>query len=261
MASLGLGWLAQPVFMAVLSPVLGGIGVVSLHFQRISGVSPLDFPWRRFSRSCWGNWGRNGLPFRSSLPTALWVATPLHWFYRISYPFNWILESVRTMAVAPGGHRTVRLGALRSFRGGIASDVEPAAASGGSSLGHAIVLNALDLNRHLVRNVMRPRQEISRSTRDASIRDCIEIAEKTRYSRFPLCQGGELDKSIGVVHIKDLYASASKMARARGPGASGAEIDLCAGNGAAGKIAATFPGRGNCISPSWSMNTAARWEW
>jgi CBS domain containing-hemolysin-like protein len=32
------------------------------------------------------------------------------------------------------------------------------------------------------------------------------VAEKTRYSRFPLCEAGNLDKTLGVVHIKDLYA-------------------------------------------------------
>src|SRR5665213_1508855 len=34
MASLGLGWLAEPVFMALLSPLLAGIGVHSPHIQR-----------------------------------------------------------------------------------------------------------------------------------------------------------------------------------------------------------------------------------
>ena len=32
------------------------------------------------------------------------------------------------------------------------------------------------------------------------------LAEKTRYSRFPICENGDLDKTLGVVHIKDLYA-------------------------------------------------------
>src|SRR5208283_5232396 len=32
------------------------------------------------------------------------------------------------------------------------------------------------------------------------------LAEKTRYSRFPLCEGGDLDRTRGVIHIKDLYA-------------------------------------------------------
>jgi CBS domain containing-hemolysin-like protein len=160
-----------------------------------------------------GELGPKWFAIQTSLPTALWVATPLHWFYGISYPFNWILNQsaqwlLRRVGIEPSlSTRFVQteeeLRLMLRQRG-----------VSGCSLGHSIVLNALDLNRHLVRNVMRPRQEISLFDTGCSIRDCIEIAEKTRYSRFPLCQGGELDKSIGVVHIKDLYASASKMERA-----------------------------------------------
>jgi CBS domain containing-hemolysin-like protein len=58
---------------------------------------------------------------------------------------------------------------------------------------------------------MRPRQEIVCFDTNASIADCLEVAEKTRYSRFPLCEGGDFDKTLGVVHIKDLYAMRLKI--------------------------------------------------
>jgi CBS domain containing-hemolysin-like protein len=54
---------------------------------------------------------------------------------------------------------------------------------------------------------MRPRQEIARFDTAATLDGCIEIAERTRYSRFPLCEDGDLDRMLGVVHIKDLYAA------------------------------------------------------
>jgi CBS domain containing-hemolysin-like protein len=78
--------------------------------------------------------------------------------------------------------------------------------AGRTALGRDIVLNALDLRRRLAREVMRPRHEIVVFDTDASIAQCLDIAEKTRYSRFPVCEGGDLDKTRGVVHIKDLYA-------------------------------------------------------
>jgi CBS domain containing-hemolysin-like protein len=78
--------------------------------------------------------------------------------------------------------------------------------TGASVLGRDIVLNALDLRRRIVREVMRPRQEITSFDTGATIAECLEIAEKTRYSRFPLCEGGDVDKMLGVVHIKDLFA-------------------------------------------------------
>jgi CBS domain containing-hemolysin-like protein len=73
-------------------------------------------------------------------------------------------------------------------------------------LARNLVLNAMDLRHRVVREVMRPRQEMTVLNSEASIAECLEIADKTRYSRFPLCEGGDLDKTLGVVHIKDLYA-------------------------------------------------------
>ena len=85
--------------------------------------------------------------------------------------------------------------------------------AGTSAFGLGIVLNALDLRHRIAREVLRPRQEITVLDTDATIAECIELAEKTRYSRFPLCEGGDLDKTRGVVHIKDLYAARDKARR------------------------------------------------
>jgi CBS domain containing-hemolysin-like protein len=84
---------------------------------------------------------------------------------------------------------------------------------GATRLGRDIILNALDLGRRIVRNVMRPRQEIAALDTEATLQECLEKAEKTRYSRFPLCEGGDLDKTLGVVHFKDLFGIRSKAQR------------------------------------------------
>jgi CBS domain containing-hemolysin-like protein len=71
-------------------------------------------------------------------------------------------------------------------------------------------LNAIDLRHRTAREVMRPRHEITAFNTEATIAECLALAEKTRYSRFPICEGGDLDKTPGVVHIKDLYALRDK---------------------------------------------------
>jgi CBS domain containing-hemolysin-like protein len=78
--------------------------------------------------------------------------------------------------------------------------------TGSAALGRDIVLNAFDLRQRIAREVMRPRREIIGLNTAATIPECLEAADRTRYSRFPLCQDGDLDKTLGVVHIKDLYA-------------------------------------------------------
>jgi CBS domain containing-hemolysin-like protein len=80
------------------------------------------------------------------------------------------------------------------------------AAAKGSADRRDLILNALDLRHRTAREVMRPRNEITFFDAAAPIADCLALAEKTRYSRFPICADGDLDKTLGVVHIKDLYA-------------------------------------------------------
>jgi CBS domain containing-hemolysin-like protein len=72
-------------------------------------------------------------------------------------------------------------------------------------LAREIVQNSLDLGRRRVREVMRPRREIVALDIRRPIAECLRLADETRYSRFPLSDGGDLDRLVGVVHVKDIY--------------------------------------------------------
>jgi len=206
MASLGLGWAGQPVASALLSPLLAWLGLESAAAQHSVSFA-VGFLVLTFFHITVGELAPKWIAIQNPLPIALWVATPLKTFYIASYPFNWLLNrsaqwllrwvGIRTASAAKLGHSQEELRLL------FAATQKQA---GGTALGRDIVLNALDLRRRLVREVMRPRQEIVALDTQASIAACLDIAEKSRYSRFPLCDGGDLDKTLGSIHIKDLYA-------------------------------------------------------
>jgi CBS domain containing-hemolysin-like protein len=129
------------------------------------------------------------------------------WFYRLSYPFvaalNWFSQWLLRQAGLVLATEAERGHSEEELRLAFAASQKQV---GTTTLGRDIVLNALDLRQRTARQVMRPRQEIVGLDTEASIAQCLEVAEKTRYSRFPLCENGDLDKTLGVVHIKDLYA-------------------------------------------------------
>jgi CBS domain containing-hemolysin-like protein len=213
MASLGLGWLAEPVFLSLLAPPLQWLGVASPEVQKDAAFA-IGFTSATFLQIVLGELGPKWFAIQRALPVALTVAAPLHWFYRASYPFNWILNRsaqwlMRRVGIEPSGsplsihsEEELRL-MLNQSR------------AGASRFGHEIILNALDLSHRIVRNVMRPRMEIASLDTEAGLAACQEVAEKTRYSRFPLCEGGDLDKTLGVVHIKDLFALRNQAARGK----------------------------------------------
>jgi CBS domain containing-hemolysin-like protein len=201
MVSLGLGYLGEPIFSSLLTPVFGWFGMESSEWiKTISFI--VGFSALTFLSVVVGELAPKWLTIQKPLPIALWSAYPLHWFYIALYPFNRLLNHaarflLEKIGISPddkadGAHSEEELRLVL-------------ASAQNTAGGRNIVLNALDLRHRTVREIMRPRNEITALNDEASFAECLEIAEKTRYSRFPICDGGDLDKTLGVVHIKDIY--------------------------------------------------------
>jgi CBS domain containing-hemolysin-like protein len=205
-ASLGLGWAGQPVFTALLSPLL-----LSLHVEsetlRNSISFAIGFSALTFFHITAGELAPKWTAIQNPLSISLWVAQPLRWFFVASYPFNWLLNRTALWLLRQAGIQPVseseRVHSEEELRLLVTTSQQQ---TGATAFGRSIVLNALDLRRRLARQVMRPRQELVALDTDATIAQCLDVAEKSRYSRFPLCEEGNLDRTRGVVHIKDLYA-------------------------------------------------------
>ena len=206
LASLGLGVVAEPVFHSLLDPVFGWFKIESEQVQKTTAML-VGFFVNTFLLVVVGELVPKTMAIRRTLPMALWTAQPLIWFHRLTYPFIWVLHHsaqwlLRRLGFEPegeshGSHSEEELRLLFT-----AAQLK----SGGTKLGRDIVLNALDLRHRVARDVMRPRQEIAVFDTAASMAECLAVAEKTRFSRFPICEHGDLDRTLGVVHIKDLYA-------------------------------------------------------
>jgi CBS domain containing-hemolysin-like protein len=211
LASLGLGWIGEPVFSALLQPLFGLFKIESEQFQHTLSFA-VGFSVITFLHIAAGEQAPKWLAIQKPLPTTLWVSYPMYWFYRASYPFvvalnhssQWLLRmaGLEPVSEADAFHSEEELRLM------FAASQKRA---GRTSVGRAIVFNALDLQRRVAREVMRHRQEIVAFNTEASISECLDLAEKSRYSRFPLCEGGDLDKTLGAVHIKDLYAMRLKV--------------------------------------------------
>lgn len=206
LASLGLGWIGEPVFAAILHPLFDWAGI---HHEGVRHWSPLiiGFTTITFLHIVAGEMAPKSLAIRLPQNIAVWVAHPMHWFYLAMYPFIWALNESSLLLLRWCGsepvHEDERHYSEDELRLLLGASRRPEE----SKLGREIVLNALDLHHRIAREVMRPRQEIVAFDTDASIADCLALAEKTRYSRFPLCAGGDFDQTLGVVHIKDLFAA------------------------------------------------------
>src|SRR5699024_2639263 len=71
-----------------------------------------------------------------------------------------------------------------------------------------LVDRSLSFGERTADELMTPRVRIVSLDRDDSVVDMIELASQTGYSRFPVTDG-DLDNTIGVVHVKQAFGLAA----------------------------------------------------
>lgn len=220
LAGLGVGALVEPLFSQLLAPLYDLAGVQSVPARRFLSIG-FGFLMNSYVLIVVGELAPKALALRRTLGVALAVAWPLHLFFRVTYPFIWLLNASAQRLL-----RAFGLGADALSEGHSEEELRLLLAgaqeqAGRGEFGRALVLNALELRHRVVREVMRPRHELTVLDTAATLEACLEVADRTRFSRFPLCEEGDPDRALGVVNIKDLNAW-------RGRAGTGAELrPLC----------------------------------
>jgi CBS domain containing-hemolysin-like protein len=217
LASLGLGWVGEPIFSDLLAPLFDQMKLAPESAWRHGIAFGVGFTVITVLHITAGEQAPKWYAIQRPLPTTLWIAYPMRWFYCISYPFVWglnaaalwMLRMVGIQADSESGHNFSE-DELRTMLTSNRKTGEPV------KFGRDIVLNAFDLKNRVACEVMHPRREIVGFNTEAPITECLDLAERTRHSRFPLCVNGSLDDTKGVVHIKDLYAQRRTAQKAGG---------------------------------------------
>jgi CBS domain containing-hemolysin-like protein len=206
LASLGLGWIGEPVFAKLLQPLSGILQIESAAAQHTLSFI-VGFTLITFLHIVIGEQAPKWLAIQKPLPTALWIAAPLRLFGWIAYPFIWVLNNASLWFLRQIGLETGSESEHTHSEDELRLLVATNRSHDVGSLGRNIVLNAFDLRRRNAREVMRPRREITALESEASIEHCLAQAEQTRFSRYPILDHGNLDRALGFVHVKDLYAA------------------------------------------------------
>lgn len=205
LAGMGLGRYVEPMVEVLAEPALHALGLPPKHWAYSVAIGA-GFVLTSFVLMIGGEALPKALAINRTEPIALAIAGPLTWFIRLAKPFIaivnntalWIAHKLGVESLEEEGVHTpeeLRLMVMSAHKDG-----------SGTELGREIVLNSLDLRRRVVAEVMRPRREITFLTTEQTLTACLDLAEKSRYSRFPLCENGDLDRALGVVHFKDLIA-------------------------------------------------------
>src|SRR5438067_473140 len=202
--SLALGWIGEQFLVGLLQPAFA---LVNIHSHAlVSAVSiALAFIGITFLHIVFGELAPKYIAISNPLPVSLLLVRPLGAFYIVFKPAIWLLHKssnlvlqkllrIKPVAGSELAHSEEELRLILD---------QSEKSDEVSALGRNLLVNALDLRRRVVRDIMTPRGEVVFLDLEESFEANIKKALESRHTRFPLCRG-HLDNTVGLVHIKEL---------------------------------------------------------
>jgi len=200
--SLILGWLGEPTIRGILEPIFTWIELPQSLKQVISFI--LAFSIITFFNVVIGELAPKTFAIQKSEQIIMRFAKPLILFYRLMYPFIWILNrSARFVTglfgIKPTSEQEIvlseeelRMILSQSYESGEINHSE-----------YSYMNNIFEFDDRIAKEIMVPRTEIITLSKDATMDEIIDIVREEKYTRYPLIDGDK-DNILGVVNIKEV---------------------------------------------------------
>lgn len=203
LASLGLGWVGEPVVSKVIGQLLHGLGL-NLHDDTIHSISiPIAFSVITVLHIVLGELAPKSLAIQRPEAVTLATSIPLRMFYLVFKPFIWMLNSVanrllRMIGIEPGleqelhSAEEIRYLIEESSKGGMMEISET-----------ELISNVFDFGETTAASIMVPRGKVCAIDITLSGEQMFAKVLDEGYSRMPVYKGS-IDNILGIVYTKDL---------------------------------------------------------
>ncbi len=202
LASLGLGWIGEPVIGHRLEPLLREFGITDP--KAISSISfAVAFALITFFHIVLGELAPKSLAIQRPKAVSLNAAAPLIVFYRIFFPFIWVLNGaankiLRWCGLEPAGEGEHAFSSEElEYVFSQARHAHP-----GDALINRIMVRAVRLRTATAQHAMRPRDQVVALWLDKPLAENLRVAQTAGFSRFPVCSGS-LDDIKGIVLTRE----------------------------------------------------------
>lgn len=207
LASLGLGWVAEPAIARLLRPMLVFFHTPEWFIHTISIA--IGFFIVTFLHIVVGEMAPKSLAIRQAEKVTLWTAPPLHLFYSIFRPFIFVLNGtanliLRAFGIESSEHQSahteeeIRMVLQQSHKSGYIDKTEM-----------QLFDNVFDFTERIAREVMIPRTQMMCLYTEDDFETNLNILVKSTHTRFPICENDK-DQISGIIHIRDVFEAIAK---------------------------------------------------
>lgn len=201
--SLGLGWLGEPTVDKLLHPLIEQSPVPEALSHTISFA--IAFFIITFLHVVLGELAPKTIAIQKAEAVTLIIAKPLIWFYKIMFPFIWLLNGsanvlTRMLGFASANesdevHSEDELRHIlsESYQQGEITQTE-----------YKYVDRIFEFDNRTAREIMVPRTEVVVVDLNDTMKDNMGIMRDERYTRYPVINEDK-DDIVGVIHMKELF--------------------------------------------------------
>lgn len=201
--ALGLGWLGEPTVEKLLHPLFDAFGLGAEVSSLISFL--VAFVLMTYIHVVLGELAPKTLAIQKAEQISLLVAKPIMLFYKIMYPFIWLLNGsanalIRMVGLKPAkeheeahSEEEIQIIVSESYQSGKINKTE-----------YGYVNRIFAFDDMLAREIMVPRTDMICLYTNNTLKENLEIIRREQYTRFPIAKDSK-DNIVGIVNTKHFF--------------------------------------------------------
>jgi CBS domain containing-hemolysin-like protein len=209
LASLGLGWIGEPVVSKIILNIMTFFGFSPNPELAHAIALPLAFAVITVLHIVFGELAPKSLAIQRTERTTQIITYPLQFFYVLFKPLIWFLNGIANLVLKAFGIRATHIAEVHSSeelqylvqQGQKSGEIDDAE--------YKIIKNAFYFSEQTAKQIMVPRTQVVAIDLNDVNNNVIDKVIEESYSRIP-CYEDNLDNIVGVVYLKDILLTSRK---------------------------------------------------
>jgi len=200
--TLAVGWIGETTVARMIELVVRDVELVAGASHVLSiGIA---FIFITFVHVVVGELAPKTLAVQKAENVTLLTARPLTLFYKIMYPFIWVLKRSAKILTRSVGLKTVSENELAHSEEELRVILSESFKSGEINQSEFKYVNKIfEFDNRIAKEIMVPRTEITSMAQDDTLENFLTIVKEEKFTRYPIIDGDK-DHVLGLVNIKEV---------------------------------------------------------
>ncbi len=203
--ALGIGWLGEETIHEILLPLFHFIHIPEAAVTILS--FSISFAIITFLHVVVGELAPKTFAIHKAELITLIAARPLIAFYKVLYPFIWVLNGSARIITRMFGLKPISENDLAHSEEELRIIVSESFKSGEINQSEFKYVNKIfDFDDRIAKEIMVPRTEIISLEQASSLDDLMEVIQGEQFTRYPITDGDK-DHIIGMINVKEIMTA------------------------------------------------------